>query len=137
MVLPKILQKQHRSPVILAVILTLFVWNAVSFGWFGLPGLGFATAGGVSQVAVERMEAVAVPLAAELCAIKFNAQDPATVAAKSAKLKVATYTYARAEELDKSWILLGKARDSNSRVVDACVELILATPATKSADASK
>ncbi len=101
-----------------------------------MPGLGFATAGGVEQAAIERMEAVAVPLAAELCAIKFKAQDPATVAAKSAKLKAATYTYARSEELDKSWVMLGKARESNQRVVDACTDLILAAP-MKSADASK
>lgn len=137
MALPKILQKHYRGPVILTAILTFLAWNAVGFGWFGLPGLGFATAGRVNQIATERMEAVAVPLAAELCAIKFNAQDPATVAAKSEKLKAATYTYARVGELDPSWVTLGKARESNSRVVDACVELILATPAMKSADASK
>ncbi len=137
MKLPKILQKEYRGPVILSAALTFFAWNAIGFGWFGLPGLGFATAGGVNQAATERMEAVAVPLAAELCAIKFNAQDPATVAAKSAKLKAATYTYARSEELDKSWVTLGKPRESNQRVVDACVDLILATPATKAADASK
>lgn len=135
--LPKILQKQHRGPVILTAVLTLFAWNALSFGWFGLPGLGFATAGGVEQAAVKRMEAVAVPLAAELCAIKFNAQDPATVAAKFEKLKAATYTYARSGELDKSWVTLGKARETNNRVVDACADLILATPAVKSANASK
>jgi hypothetical protein len=137
MELPKILQKQYRGPVILTAILTFLAWNAIGFGWFGLPGLGFATAGGVNQIATERMEAVAVPLAAELCAIKFNAQDPATVAAKSAKLKEATYTYARAEELDKNWVMLGKSRESNSRVIDACVDLILATPITKSANVAK
>jgi hypothetical protein len=137
MLLPKILQKEYRGPVIQSAVLTFLVWNAIGFGWFGLPGLGFSTAGGVEHAAVERMETVAVPLAAELCAIKFNAQDPATVAAKSAKLKAATYTYARSEELDKSWVMLGKARESNQRVVDACVDLILATPAMKAADASK
>ncbi|HEX2150799.1 MAG TPA: hypothetical protein VHG31_02225 [Stellaceae bacterium] len=137
MKLPRILQKEYRGPVVVTAILTLFAWNAISFGWFGLPGLGFATAGGVEQVAVERMEAVAIPLAAELCAIKFNAQDPATVAAKSEKLQAATYTYARVQELDKSWVTLGKSRNSNQQVVDACVDLILATPPLKSADASK
>jgi hypothetical protein len=135
--LPKILQKEYRGPVVQSAVLTFLAWNAISFGWLGLPGLGFTTAGGADRMAVERMEAVAIPLAAELCAIKFNAQDPATVAAKSAKLKAATYTYARSEELDKSWVVLGKARESNQRVVDACVDLILATPAIKSADASK
>ena len=137
MKLPKILQKEYRGPVILSAALTFLAWNAIGFGWFGLPSLGFATAGRVEQVAVERMEAVAVPLAAELCAIKFNAQDPATVAAKFKKLKAATYTHARSEELDKSWVMLGKARESNQRVVDACADLILAAPAMKSADASK
>lgn len=137
MKLPKILQKEYRGPVILSAALTFFAWNAIGFGWFGLPGLGFATAGGAEQAAVARMEAVAVPLAAELCAIKFNAQDPATVAAKFKKLKAATYSHARSEELDKSWLMLGKARESNQRVVDACAELILAAPAMKSADASK
>ena len=84
------------------------------------------------------MEAVAVPLAAELCAIKFNAQEPNIVAAKTAKLKAASYSYARSEQLDKSWITLGSARDTNQRVVDACAELILAAPAVqKSADAAK
>ena len=135
--LPKILQKEYRGPVVLTAVLTLVAWNAISFGWFGLPGLGFATAGGVERAAVARMEAVAVPLAAELCAIKFNAQDPAIVAAKAEKLKAANYTYARTNELDKSWVTLGKAHDVNQRVVDACVELILAAPPVKSAAAIK
>jgi hypothetical protein len=121
----------------LSAALTFFAWNAISFGWFGLPSLGFATAGGVEQAAVERMELVAIPLAAELCAIKFNAQDPATVTARSAKLKAASYTYARAQELNKDWVTLGKAHDINQRVVDACADLILAAPPVKSADASK
>jgi len=137
MLLPKILRKEYRGPVVLAVILTLVAWNALGFGWFGLPGLGFVTAGGAERMAVARMETVAVPLAAQLCAIKFNAQDPAIVAAKGEKLKAASYSYARSEQLDKSWITLGNARDTNQRVVDACADLILATPPVKSADATK
>jgi hypothetical protein len=55
------------------------------------------------------MEKVAVPLAAQLCAIKFNAQSPAAGAAKTEKLQVASYTHSRSEQLD-----------------DACAHLILA-----------
>lgn len=135
--IPKILKKEYRGPVILTAILTFVAWNAIGFGWFGLPNLGFATAGEVERISVARMETVAVPLAAQLCAIKFNTQDPAIVAAKAEKLKAATYTYARTAELDKSWVTLGNARDTNQRVVDACAELILAKPPVKSADATK
>jgi hypothetical protein len=136
--LPKILRKDYRGPVVMAAVVTFVAWNAFGFGWFGLPSLGFVTAGGAAQIADTRMEAVAVPLAAELCAIKFNAQAPNVVAAKTAKLQAASYSYARSEQLDKSWITLGKARDTNQRVVDACAELILAAPAVqKSADATK
>lgn len=126
--LPKILQKEHRKPVVLAVALTFFVWNAFSFGWLGLPSLGFMTSGGAEQLATAKMEKIAVPLAAQLCAIKFNAQDPAVVAAKSIKLKAATYNQARGEQLEKDWVMLGDSRDANQRVVEACAELILATP---------
>ena len=43
--LPKILRKEHRAPVVLAVILTFVGWNAFGFGWFGLPNLGFVYVG--------------------------------------------------------------------------------------------
>lgn len=138
MLLPKILRKDYRGPVVTAAVLTFIAWNAFGFGWFGLPSLGFVTAGGAERIADARMEAVAVPLAAQLCAIKFNTQDPNIVAAKTQKLKAASYSYARSEQLDKSWVTLGNARDTNQRVVDACAELILAAPAVqKSADATK
>ena len=58
-----------------AAILTFIAWNAFGFGWFGLPSLGFVTAGGAEQLATAKMEKVAIPLAAQLCAMKFNAQD--------------------------------------------------------------
>jgi hypothetical protein len=132
--LPSILRKEHRTPVVLTAVLTLFAWNAIGFGWFGLPGLGFMTAGAADQHAVARMEQVAVPLAAQLCAIRFNEQDPVVVAAKAEKLKSATYTYAKTQELDERWVTLGDARNVNQRVVDACATLILAAPAQKSAD---
>ena len=135
--LPKILRKEYRAPVTLAVILTFVVWNAFGFGWLGLPSLGFVTAGGAERLAIARMEKVAVPLAAELCAIKFNAQAPAIVAAKAEKLRAATYSYARSEHLDKPWVTLDDSRDVNQRVVDGCVELILATSPRKTADLTK
>jgi hypothetical protein len=134
--LPPILQKEHRKPVVLAVVLTFFVWNAFSFGWLGLPSLGFMTSGGAEQLATAKMEKVAVPLAAQLCAIKFNAQDPAVVAAKAVRLKAATYTQARSEQLEKDWVMLGDGRDVNQRVIEACAELIL-TPPQKSASLVK
>ncbi len=137
MTLPKIFQKAHRGPVVLAVILTFFVWNAFGFGWLGLPSLGFVTAGGAERLADARMEKVAVPLAAQLCAINFNAQAPAIVAAKAEKLKTATYSHAKSEQLDKPWVTLGDSRDANQRVVDACVNLILAPPAQKTAASAK
>ena len=135
--LPKILRKEHRAPVILAVILTFVGWNAFGFGWFGLPSLGFVTSGGAEQLAVAKMEKVAVPLAAQLCAIKFNEQSPAVVTAKQAKLKTAGYTFARSEQLDKAWVTLGDSRNENQRVIDACATLILAAHAQKSADLKK
>jgi hypothetical protein len=134
--LPPILQKAHRKPVILAAALTFLVWNAFSFGWLGLPSLGFMTSGGAEQLATAKMEKVAVPLAAQLCAIKFNAQEPAVVAAKAVKLKAATYSQARSEQLEKEWVMLGDARDANQRVIEACAELILNTP-QKSAGLTK
>src|SRR5215212_7673971 len=89
--LPKILCKEHRAPVILAVILTFVGWNAFGFGWFGLPSLGFVTSGGAEQLAVAKMEKVAVPHAAQLCAIRFNEQSPAIVAVKQATMNL-SYT---------------------------------------------
>lgn len=135
---PRILRKEYRGPVLLAAVLTFVVWNAFGFGWLGLPSLGFVTSGRAEQMAVAKMESVAVPLAAQLCAIKFNAQEPGVIAAKAAKLKTATYTHARGEQLDKGWVTLGDNRDTNQRVIDACAELILAAPPPqKSADLSK
>jgi hypothetical protein len=133
--LPKILRKEYRGPVVLAVILTFGVWNAFGFGWFGLPSLGFLTAGAAEQLAVAKMEKVAVPLAARLCAIKFNEQSAAVVAEKKTKLEAASYTYAKSQQLDKTWVTLGDSPNENQRVVDACTNLILA--AQKSADLTK
>ena len=133
----RILRKEHRAPVVWAVILTFVGWNAFGFGWFGLPSLGFSTAGGAEQLAVARMEKVAVPLAAQLCAIKFNAQSPAVVAAKTEKLQVASYTHSRSEQLDKIWVTLDDSRNVNQAVVDACAQLILVPQIQKSADLNK
>jgi len=135
--LPKILRKEHRAPVVLAAALTFFGWNAFGFGWFGLPSLGFVTSGGAERLAVAKVEKVAVPLAAQLCALKFNEQSPSIVAAKQAKLKAANYTYARTEHLDKAWVTLGDAREVNQKVVDACADLILTTAPNKSAGLAK
>jgi hypothetical protein len=134
---PPILRKEHRAPVVMAVVLTLFAWNAVSFGWFGLPSLGFMTKGGADQLAVAKMEKVAVPLAAQICAAKFNAQPAAVVAEKGAKLRAASYTYARAEELNSAWVTLGNSRDANEGVVNACAKLIVDGQPTKAADLTK
>ena len=81
--------------------------------------------GGAEQLATAKMEKVAVPLAAQLCANKFNAQEPAIVAAKSVKLKAATYNQARGEQLGREWATLGDSRDANQRVAEGCAELIL------------
>src|SRR5215204_1999218 len=129
--LPKILRQEHRAPVVLAAILTFVGWNAFGFGWFGLPSLGFVTSGAAEQLAVAKMEKVAVPLAAQLCAIKFNEQSAPVVAAKHAKLRAAGYTFARSEQLDKVWVTLGDAREVNQKVVDTCAELILAAVPNK------
>ena len=137
MYLPPIFQKEHRKPVVLAVVGTLIVWNAFSFGWLGLPNLGFMTTGAAEHLAVAKMEKVAVPLAAQLCAAKFNAQEPGVVTAKSAKLKAATYNQARSDQLEKDWVMLGDSRDANQRVIEACSELILAAPTGKSASLAK
>jgi hypothetical protein len=134
---PSILRREHRAPVVMAVVLTLFAWNALSFGWFGLPGLGFMTRGGADQLAVAKMEKVAVPLAAQLCAAKFNAQPAAEIADKVTKLRAASYTYARAEQLDSAWVMLGDSRNANQEVVDACAKLIVDGQATKAADLAK
>ena len=135
--LPGILRKEYRTPVVLSMILTFAVWNAVGFGWFGLPSLGFVTAGGAEELAVAKMEKVAVPLAAQLCAIKFNEQSAMTVVAKLEQLRAADHTYAKSQQLDKAWVTLGDSRNENQRVVDACATLILAAHAQKSADLKK
>ncbi len=137
MQLPKILRKEYRAPVVLAVILTFGAWNAVGFGWFGLPNLGFLTAGGAEELAIAKMEKVAVPLAAQLCAIKFNEQPAALVAAKRAKLEAASYNYAKSEQLDKTWLMLGDRPQENQKVVEACTNLILAAQTQKSADLTR
>lgn len=95
------------------------------------------TSGAAEQLAIAKMEKVAVPLAAQLCANKFNAQEPSVVAAKSVKLKAATYNQARSELLEKEWVMLGDSRDENQRVIEACANLILATPPQKSAGLAK
>ncbi len=137
MQLPRILRKEHRGPVLLAAGLTFVVWNAFGFGWFGLPSLGFVTAGGATQLADARLDKVAVPLAAQLCAIKFNEQSPAMIAEKREKLESASYTYAKSQQLDPAWVRLGDNRNENQGVVDACAKLILATQIQKSTELQK
>ena len=45
----------------MAAVVTFLAWNAFSCGWFGLPSLGFVTAGGArADLPIARMEAVAV-----------------------------------------------------------------------------
>jgi len=78
---------QRKSYVYgMAAILTSIAWNAFGFGWSGIPSLGFVTADDAEQLATAKMERAAIPLAAQLCAITFNTQDPTTVAAKREKL---------------------------------------------------
>ena len=132
MKIPAIIRKENRAPMAWAAILTFIAWNAFGFGWFGLPNLGFVTAGGAEQLATVKMEKVAIPLAAQLCAIKFNAQDSTTVAAKREKLQVAQYTQARGQQLEKAWVMLDDKYE-NQKVIDACAELILASEVRKSA----
>src|SRR4051812_36413328 len=133
MKIPAIIRKENRAPMAWAAILTFIAWNAFGFGWFGLPSLGFVTAGGAEQLATAKMEKVAIPLAAQLCATKFNAQDSAIVAAKREKLQLAQYTQARGQQLDKAWIMLGDNQYENQKVIDACAELILASEVRKAA----
>lgn len=137
MKIPTIIRKENRAPMAWAAILTFIAWNAFSFGWFGLPSLGFVTAGGADQLATAKMEKIAVPLAAQLCAMKFNAQDSTIVAARREKLRGAQYTHARGEQLDKAWVMLGDDKYENQKVIDACAELILASEVQKSAGLQK
>ena len=137
MKLPRILRKEYRTPVVLSMVLTFVVWNAFGFGWFGLPSLGFVTSGGAEELAVAKMEQVAVRLAAQLCAIKFNGQSAVVVAAKTEQLRAADHNYAKSQLLDKTWVTLGDSRNENQRVVDACATLIIAAHAQKSADLKK
>src|SRR4051812_5850133 len=92
MKIPAIVRKENRAPMAWAAILTFIAWNAFGFGWFGLPSLGFVTAGGAEQLATAKMERVAVPLAAQLCAMKFNAQASTIVSAKRERFQAAHYT---------------------------------------------
>ena len=133
MKIPAIIRKENRAPMAWAAILTFIAWNAFGFGWFGLPSLGFVTAGGAEQLAMAKMEKVAIPFAAQLCAIKFNAQDPTTVATKREKLQVAQYTQAKGQQLEEAWVMLGDEKYENQKVIDACAELILAPEIRKSA----
>src|SRR3954465_15745026 len=111
MKIPAIIRKENRAPMAWAAILTFIAWNAFGFGWFGLPSLGFVTGGGAEQLATAKMEKVAIPLAAQLCAVKFNAQASTVIAAKREKLAAAQYTQARGEQLEKSWLILGDNKD--------------------------
>ncbi len=133
MKIPSIIRKENRAPMVWAAILTFIAWNAFGFGWFGLPSLGFVTAGGADQLATAKMEKVAIPLAAQLCAMKFNAQDSAIVTAKKEKLQVAQYTHARGQQLEQAWVILGDDKYENQKVIDTCAELILASEVQKSA----
>jgi len=133
MKIPSMIRKENRAPMAWAAILTFIAWNAFGFGWFGLPSLGFVTAGGADQLATAKMEKVAIPLAAQLCAMKFNAQDSTIVTAKKEKLQLAQYTHARGEQLEKAWVILGNDKYENEKVIDACAELILASGVQKSA----
>src|SRR3954466_3573468 len=133
MKIPTLIRKENRAPMAWAAILTFIAWNAFGFGWFGLPSLGFVTAGGAEQLATAKMEKVAIPLAAQLCAMKFNAQDSTIVAAKREKLQVAQYTQARGQQLDKAWVMLGDNQYEKQKVIDACAELILASEVRKAA----
>ena len=133
MKIPAIIRKENRAPMAWAAILTFIAWNAFGFGWFGLPSLGFVTAGGAEQLATAKMEKVAIPLAAQLCAMKLNAQDSTIVAAKREKLQVAQYTQARGQQLDKAWVMLGDNQYEKQKVIDACAELILASEVRKAA----
>src|SRR4051794_31426873 len=133
MKIPVIIRKENRAPMAWAAMLTFIAWNAFGFGWFGLPSLGFVTAGGAEQFATAKMEKVAVPLAAQLCAMKFNAQASTIVSAKRERLQAAHYTQARGGQLEKAWVILGDDKYENQKVVDACAELILASEAQKSA----
>src|SRR5215213_1138363 len=126
MKIPSMIRKENRAPMAWAAILTFIAWNAFGFGWFGLPSLGFVTAGGADQLATAKMEKVAIPLASQLCARKFNAQDSTIVTAKKEKLQLAQYTHARGEQLEKAWVILGNDKYENEKVIDACAELILA-----------
>jgi hypothetical protein len=117
--------------------LTIFAWNAFSFGWFGLPNFGFFTTHGANELAAVKVETVAVPLAAQLCAMKFNAQPAATVAEKVERLREASYTYRRSQELDPKWVTLHGAKEVNDAIVDSCAKLILAGHPEKSANLQK
>src|SRR5689334_9480505 len=134
---PSIIRKENRAPMAWAAILTFIAWNAFGFGWFGLPSLGFVTAGGAEQLATAKMEKVAIPLAAQLCAIKFSAQESTIVAAKREKLQVAQYTQARGQQLEKAWVMLGDDKYENQKIIDTCAELILASEVQKSAGFQK
>src|SRR4051795_11542631 len=133
MKIPTLIRKENRAPMAWAAILTFIAWNAFGFGWFGLPNLGFVTAGGAEQLATAKMEKVAIPLAAQLCAMKFNAQASTIIAAKREKLKVAQYSQARLQQMEKTWVVLGDDKYENQKVIDACAELILASEVQKSA----
>ena len=133
MKIPFIIRKENRAPMVWAAILTFLAWNAFGFGWFGLPSLGFVTAGGAEQLAKAKMEKVAIPLAAQLCAMKFNAQASTIIAAKREKLQVAQYSQARLQQMEKAWVVLGDDKYENQKIIDACAELILASEVQKSA----
>ena len=137
MKIPTIIRKENRAPMAWAAVLTFIAWNAFSFGWFGLPSLGFVTAGGAAQLATAKMEKVAIPLAAQLCAMKFTAQDSTIVVTKKEKLQVAQYTQARGEQLEKAWVMLGDNKHESQKVIDACAELIIASEVQKSAALQK
>jgi hypothetical protein len=133
MKIPTLIRKENRAPMAWAAILTFIAWNAFGFGWFGLPNLGFVTAGGAEQLATAKMEKVAIPLAAQLCSMKFNAQASTIIAAKREMLQVAQYSQARLQQMEKAWVILGDDKYENQKVIDACAELILASEAQKSA----
>jgi len=96
-------------------------------------GFNFFTPSGAEALALARAEQMAVPLAAELCAIKFGEKpDASTQTAKLAKAD----SYERGGIIGPELVTLPGGRYPNGALIDACAKLILAKP-EKAADLGK
>ena len=102
--------------VFFAVIGTLLLWNAASFGWLGWPDFGFKTTGGVRVAVTQAVNVSHVPWCVETAQ-----RDPDV--GKLAELAGIKSDYSRITfVVNSGWAKLGGARRANRPLAELCAE---------------